>query len=276
MLIRKGSRFSSGIIFSAGMVISALILLVLGSQFSAAKQAAPEQSQANWNWDEYGGHPDESHYVQLDQINKSNVKQLKIAWTYPTQDELSYLFNPIEADGVLYALARDNSLVAINASNGKEIWVHAGMAGISQRGISYWQSKDGKDRRLIFTIHNQIQEIDATTGRSILGFGTDGFVDLRIGLDRPVNQVYRIASGTPGQVYGNLIIEGASTGEQYLSPPGDIRAYNVITGKKVWQFHTIPHPGDPGYSTWPKGSWKYAGGADPWADMAVDQTQNHS
>lgn len=257
---------TKGLATPAKLVLLALLVL-LTNQFGMARQA----DQENWNWDAFGGHADESQYVPLHQINKANVSQLQVAWTYPTQDHLSYLFNPVEVNGVVYVLAKDTSLVALDAGTGKELWVHGGMQGLSQRGISYWQSKDGTDRRLIFTMHNQLQEIDARTGKSITDFGDNGFVDLRPGLQRPVDEVARIQSGTAGQVFEDLIIEGAATGEQFLSPPGDVRAYNVLTGKLVWQFHSIPRPGDPGYDSWPKDAWKYAGGADPWAGMSIDQ-----
>jgi quinoprotein glucose dehydrogenase len=249
-----------------------VVLLVLVSEIGSARQK--QQEPSNWNWETYGGEPQDAHYVPLDQINKSNVDQLKIAWAYRTQDQSSYSFNPIEVDGALYVLAKDNSLVALNAATGEEIWVHAGLAGIANRGIAYWQSKDGTDRRLIFQVHNQLQEIDARTGKSILNFGTNGFVDLMLGLRRPVQQISAVGwiqSFNPGTVYGDLVIEGSFTGEQYLAPPGDVRAYNIITGKQVWQFHAIPHPGDPGYNTWSnKDAWKYAGGAGLWGDSAID------
>lgn len=95
-------------------------------------------------------------------------------------------------------------------------------------------------------------------------------MDLREGLGRDPTQVARIESGTPGRVFRNLIIEGSATGENYGAPPGDVRAYNVLTGKMVWTFHTIPHPGELGYGTWPKGAWKTAGGADCWGEITVD------
>ena len=101
-------------------------------------------------WQDYGGGPDNSKYVNLNQITKSNVDQLKVAWEYPTQDANSYLFNPIIVGNVMYVLARGNSLVALNATTGKEIWVHAHLPGIATRGINFWQSKDHEDQRLIF------------------------------------------------------------------------------------------------------------------------------
>ncbi len=237
---------------------------------SAALLAIPAAAQKA-QWTDFGGSPDNSHFVTLKQINKSNVNQLQIAWTYPTQDNSSYVFNPIVIDGVMYVLARNTSLVAMDATTGKEIWIHEGLQGIAQRGINYWESKDKKDRRLIFQIHNQIQEIDARTGKSILTFGTSGFVDLREGLGRDVNTIYRINSGTPGKVYENLIILGSTTGEQFISPPGDVRAFDVVTGKLAWTFHTIPHPGEFGYDTWPKDAWKYAGGVNTWGELSLDE-----
>jgi quinoprotein glucose dehydrogenase len=222
-------------------------------------------------WSEYGGGPDSSKYVDLNQITKSNVARLAVAWTYPTRDSDSYLFNPIVVGDTMYVLARNNSLVALDAGTGKEIWVHEGLYGIGTRGINYWESKDHKDRRLIFQINHYIEEIDASTGMSILTFGKNGLVDLREGLGRDPKTVARIKSDTPGRVFENLIILGSSTGENYSAPPGDLRAYNVLTGKMEWIFHTVPHPGEFGYDTWPKDAWKYAGGTNTWGEISLDE-----
>ena len=138
-------------------------------------------------WKDYGGGPDSSHFVDLKQINKSNVNQLEVAWIYPTGDQRSYVFNPIVVDNVMYVQARNSSLVALDAATGKEIWIHENLPGLATRGIAYWESKDRKDRRLIFAINNYLQEIDARTGKSILTFGNNGLVDLRAG-PRPRSQ----------------------------------------------------------------------------------------
>ena len=199
------------------------------------------------------------------------MSQLEVAWIYPTGDNRSYIFNPIVVDNVMYVLAQNSSLVALDAATGKEIWIHENLPGLTTRGIAYWESKDRKDRRLIFTINNHLQEIDARTGKSILSFGNNGLVDLREGLGRDPGTIVRIQPESPGRVFENLIMLGSATGESYLSPPGDIRAYNVVTGKLAWTFHTIPHPGEVGYDTWPKDAWRYAGGANTWGEITVDE-----
>jgi quinoprotein glucose dehydrogenase len=195
-----------------------------------------------------------------------------LAWTYSTEDNVSsYRFNPIVVDNVMYLLAKDNSLVAIDATTGKEIWIHTGLNLTSKRGLSYWESKDRKDRRLIFFMNNTLQEIDAITGKSILTFGTDGVVNLREGLGRPVEEAVRPTSSTPGIVFEDLIILGMAPGDVIFSVPGHIRAYNVITGKQEWIFHTVPQPGEYGYDTWPKDAYKYTGGVNTWGEIAVDE-----
>jgi quinoprotein glucose dehydrogenase len=244
------------------------VLLCL-TLLTAAQTAFAGQDYKTWK--DYGGGADSSHFVTLDQIDKSNVKDLQVAWTYPTGDDRSYIFNPIVVDNVMYVLARNSSLVALDAATGKEIWIHENLPGLTTRGIAYWESKDRRDRRLIFTMNNYLQEIDARTGKSILTFGSKGLVNLREGLGRDPATVVRIQPNNPGRVFENLIMLGSATGENYLSPPGDIRAYHVITGKLVWTFHTIPHPGEPGYETWPKDAWKYSGGANNWGEITVDE-----
>jgi quinoprotein glucose dehydrogenase len=224
-------------------------------------------------WIDYGGGPDNSHFLDLTQITKANVGQLDVAWAYPSNDTISYVWNPLIIGNVMYVLARNNSLVALDATSGKEIWVHEALLGIAPRGINYWESKDHKDRRLIFQKNGFLEEIDAQTGKSILSFGMQGLVDLHQGLRRyPTNgPLGRIQSNNPGKVFDDLLILGSAVGEGFLSPPGDLRAFNVITGDLVWQFHTIPHPGEYGYDTWKKDAWLYAGAANTWGEITVDE-----
>jgi glucose dehydrogenase len=239
--------------------------VVLIIALAATAMSASDQNPREWR--DYGGGPDNSKFSTLKQINKSNVTKLDVAWTYPYGETM---FNPIVARGVIYGKGRNNALVALDAETGKEIWIHDGLEGITRRGMNYWESKDGKDRRLIFSINDYLQEIDATTGKSIVKFGQDGVVDLREGLGRDKEKIGRIQSNTPGKVFENLVLIGSATGEAYLSPPGDLRAYDIVTGKLAWQFHTVPHPGEYGYDTWPKDAWKYIGGTNTWGEITID------
>jgi quinoprotein glucose dehydrogenase len=263
---------------SGSRMLAVLLLGPIGLSIGAAAQ------KSHTTWHDYLGGPDSSHYSALKQINRSNVSQLQVAWTYPTGDDVDYAFNPIIVDNVMYVLAKNFSVVALDAASGREIWEHPirpgeplikGRGGwpVRHRGINYWQSKDGTDRRLLITNHDQLEEIDARTGKSIDSFGDGGHVDLRVGLGRDPESIKQIESGSPGRVFENLIILGSVTGEEYMSPPGDIRAYDVRTGKLVWTRHTVPHPGEYGYDTWPKDAWKYIGGTNDWGGMTVDETR---
>ncbi len=240
-------------------------LLVLVSA-AIAVQLAPAQSRKAWT--DYGGGPDGSHYAPLKDINKSNVSQVQVAWNY-THGATG--FNPIVVGNVIYVTTDTSSLAALDATTGKEIWIHSNLAGMTARGINYWESKDHKDRRLIFSINSFLQEIDASTGKSIASFGKDGIVDMRQGLDRDPNTLARVMSNTPGKIFEDVVIIGSAPGEAFLTPPGDIRAYNVITGKLAWQFHTIPLPGEFGSDTIPKDGRKYLGAANNWGEMTVDE-----
>jgi quinoprotein glucose dehydrogenase len=219
-------------------------------------------------WTGYGNGPENSRYFASRQIDKSNVNRLEVAWTYPHGDTGS---SPIVVRGVVYGRGRNGSLVAVDATTGKEIWVRENMLGMTSRGINYWESADGRDQRLIFAMNSLLQQVDAKTGKSIMSFGTNGIVDLRVGIDgRDPETIGNIQSNTPGEIFENLLLLGSATGEGYLAPPGDIRAYDVLTGKLVWTFHTVPRPGEFGYETWPKDAWKYAGGTNNWGEMTID------
>jgi len=227
-------------------------------------------------WREYGGTADSAQYSSLHQIDRSNVGKLEVAWTYPTGDNNRYSFNPIVIDGVLYALAKHNSIVALDATTGKEIWTYTPPADtkvITNRGINYWESKDKSDRRLLFCSNHFLRAIDARTGKPIAAFGDNGAVDLKEGLGRDPRVLKLVQSTTPGRVFEDLLILGSATNEGYGSAPGDIRAFNVRSGKLAWTFHTIPHLGEFGYDTWPKDAWKKVGGANVWGEMSLDETR---
>jgi quinoprotein glucose dehydrogenase len=229
----------------------------------------PDSDHKSWNV--YGGSPDQSKFFRASQITKENVNRLQLVWSYPTGDNALYNFSPIVVDTIMYVYARNYSLVALNAVTGKEIWIHTDLRGISRRGINYWENKDKTDRRLVFTLNNSLQVLDALTGQTIPSFGTNGYVDLREGLDRDATAVRRMQAMMPGVIFEDLVIVGSAPGENYFSPPGHVRAFNVVTGKLEWTFHTIPRPGEFGYETWPKDAYKYVGAVNVWSEMTVDE-----
>jgi quinoprotein glucose dehydrogenase len=266
-----GRRFPAALPLVKAMTAAYLPVLVLVS-FQLAG-CTPGSGAEPWHstWMDYGGGPDQSKYVALTQIDRSNVARLEMAWFYPTEDNISYSFNPIVANGMMYVLAKNNSLVALDAATGEEIWIHANLRGLPRRGLNYWQSADGTDRRILIQLNDYLQAIDATTGQSILTFGDDGLVDLKQGLSpRVPESVRRGQSSTPGVVWRDLIILGSAPGENYMAAPGHVRAYNVVNGELVWTFHTVPQPGEYGYETWPPDAYKYIGGANVWAELSVD------
>jgi len=231
-------------------------------------------AQTYTTWSDYGGAADSSQYSALSQINRSNVDKLVLAWTYRTGDNNKYLFNPLVVDDVMYVLAKNNSIAAIDASTGKEIWTHVSgpeIRIITNRGINYWESKDRSDRRLLFASNHFLRVIDARTGKTIPSFGTDGAVDLKEGLGRDPKTLSLVQSTTPGRVFEDLLILGSATNQGYGSAPGDLRAFDVRTGRVVWTFHTIPHPGEFGYETWPKDAWQKVGGANVWSELSIDE-----
>ena len=227
--------------------------------------------QKRTTWRDYGGGPDNARYVELDQIDRRSLPRLGVAWTYPTYDNTAYHFGPIVVDDVAYVLARNNSLVALDARSGKEIWIHAELQGMAPRGINYWESADRSDRRLLFQRNSYLEAIDAKTGKSILTFGTNGAVNLREGpRPRPGDRIAASSRRIPARSSRTCSSWVRRTGEGYLSAPGDLRAFDVVTGKLAWQFHTVPHPGEFGYETWPKDAYKYIGGANTWGEISID------
>jgi quinoprotein glucose dehydrogenase len=228
------------------------------------------------SWSAYGGSNADAQYSPLKQINRGNAAQLKPVWFYASGNNgFRYGSNPLVIDGVMFVYGKDNVVVALDAATGKEVWVYDTHKPrlISHRGMAYWESSDRGDRRILFHMNNELHELDAQTGKDVLSFGKNGAVDLREGLGRVPSSIRQVQSGTPGRVFENLYITGSATGEEYESPPGDLRAFDVLTGKLVWQFHTVPHPGEMGYDTWPKEAYKYIGGVNNWGEFSIDETR---
>jgi glucose dehydrogenase len=239
-----------------GLLLTVTVTVTVSATLSAQRE-----------WRDYAGSPDSSRFVAATQLTRANVGQLQVAWSF---SQGMSDFNPIVVRGVVYGRGLGNSVVALDAATGKQLWMHPPIDGFNARGMNYWESRDGKTRRLIYSAHNFLQEIDAVTGEPVSSFGVEGKVDLRVGLDRDptaINQQTR----TPGRVFENLIIMGSATNQEYASAPGDIRAFDVMTGKLVWTFHTVPRPGEYGYETWPKDAWKTVGGANNWGEQSIDE-----
>ncbi|WP_213803515.1 PQQ-binding-like beta-propeller repeat protein [Granulicella sp. dw_53] len=238
------------------------------------RASSAERSAPYTTWHNYLGGADSAQYSALKQIDRSNVSELQQVWFYPAGNNgFRYGSNPIVVDNMMFVIGKDNNVVALDATTGAEIWVHDNQKprNISHRGVTYWESRDRSDRRLLFSTDNMLREIDARTGKTIESFGNKGAVDLREGLGRVPSTIRQIQSGTPGRVFENLLILGSATGEEYESPPGDLRAFDILTGKQVWAFHTVPHPGEMGYETWPPDAWKYIGGTNTWGEITVDE-----
>jgi quinoprotein glucose dehydrogenase len=233
-------------------------------------------SQENYrSWPQVGG-PENIHYSALDQINTSNVTSLRMAWRFESNDsypESDMQCNPIVIDGVMFVTTPKLRVVSVNAATGRQIWsfdgLHATRAPHPNRGLTYWT--DGKQSRIFVTLGNDLLALDAKTGRLDPNFGSGGKVDMRLAFNPPLSSGLSVNVTSPGVIYHDVIILGSSLPEMLPAAPGDIRAYNVRTGKLAWSFHTIPHPGEFGYDTWPANAWKTSGAANNWAGLVVDQ-----
>lgn len=266
-------------------------MLVCAGVLAAGIAHARDDAQ-NVEWPTYAGSWDGSRYKPLDQINATNFNDLEVVWRFKTdhignRPEYKLEGTPLEVDGVVYATAGSRrGVVAIDAVTGELLWVHGEHEGargaaaprqLSGRGLSYWS--DGTEARILYvTPGYMLIALDAKTGQRISSFGDNGAVDLKRDDDQGIQP--DLTTGEIGwqsapTVVGDKILVGSAfregfTPSSYRNNKGSARAYDVRTGRKLWEFHTIPKKGEPGYETWLKGSADYTGNTGVWTEMTAD------
>ena len=222
-------------------------------------------------WPVHGG-VGNIRYSALTQINRTNVAQLKAVWTYDSGDAFKgseMQSNPIVVSGVLYATTPTLKVIALDAASGRELWKFDPSGGVTPGARFRHRGVAVHGDRVFVTYRNWLYALSTKTGQPIAGFGEGGRVDLREGLGRPADRL-TVTASTPGVVFEDLLIMGSTVPETLPSAPGDIRAFDVTTGKIRWAFHTIPRPGEFGHETWPADAWQIAGGANAWSGVALD------
>lgn len=246
-----------------------LTLLILFLFFSCNQKKSDKEYV---KWEHYLGDQGRSHYSSLDQISRENVKNLEVSWIYKTGDATSssrIQSNPIIIGNTLFGISPGLKVFALDAATGEEKW---SVKPLNQthvsRGIMYW--KEGEDERLFIGMGQYVVCLSPFDGSLIESFGNKGFLDLKLGLDRDLSTINLVAT-TPGGIYKDILVQGFLTSEGLPAAPGHIRGFDVRTGKQLWTFRTIPEPGEFGYDTWPKDAWVYAGGANNWSGLTIDE-----
>ena len=263
--------------------------------FAAGRQNNTAPSTKNGEWPYYTADLKGTRYSPLDQINASNFKELEVAWRFKTDNlgtrpEYKLEGTPLMVKGILYATGGTRrSVFALRAETGELLWTHSEFEGnravnaprqLSGRGLSYWT--DGKDERILYvTPGYRLLELDAKTGQRISGFGKDGLVDLKVGVVHGTGQQIDLETGDAGlhstpTVVKDVVIVGMSmkegmTVKTHDNSKGQVRAFDVRSGKMLWAFNTIPKPGEFGNDTWQNNSWATNGNTGVWTQISVDE-----
>ena len=289
-----GAKWRQGVIASFALALSAFSSALHGQSIPGA---LPESTKAlsQGEWPAYAGTYAAARYSPLTQINRDDAKDLHIAWRWKSPDMAIMASNPdvgpthanestpLMVGGVLYTSTSLSEVAAIDAVTGGTKWVfdpkiyENGLGlppnlGWTHRGVAYWRNGDD-ERIVILTAFAQMIALDAKTGKPVPGFGTDGRVDLATGLRRPVERDYYTMTSPP-VIVRNVIVVGSSVYDWWgkrPSPPGDVRGYDVASGKLLWTFHTVAQGEEPGVETWEKDFWKETGNANVWALMSADE-----
>ncbi len=268
-----------------------------GSHAQTIPGALPESAKAlsNGEWPAYGGTYAAARYSPLAQIDPGNAKNLHVAWRWKSPDMTIRAANPavgpsfanestpLMVGGVLYTPTSLSQVAAIDAATGETKWVYdpkiyengLGMPanlGWLHRGVAYW--RNGEDERIVMlTAFAQMIVLDAKTGKPVTSFGKDGRIDLTEGMGRPIDRNYYTMTSPPVIVRG-VVVVGSSVFDWWAkrpSPPGDVRGFDINTGRLLWTFHTVAQGEEAGTETWENDSWKEMGNANVWAPMSADE-----
>jgi quinoprotein glucose dehydrogenase len=269
---------------------------IICALLSATLPLAAQTGAKNGEWRSYAAEPGSTKYSPLDQINKDNVKNLRIAWRFKTDNlgprpDFNMQSTPIVVNNVMYAQAGTRrTVVALDPVSGELLWMwrmDEGKRGASAprqgsgRGLAYWTDGKGDERIVTVTPGYHLVQLNAKTGVPVPSFGKNGVVDLKTEIDQPGIDLETadIGLNSPPALGNNVIVVGAahlSGGAPRAKEniKGYIRGYDVRTGKRLWIFHTIPQPGEFGNDTWQNDSWSYTGNAGNWAPITIDEELN--
>jgi quinoprotein glucose dehydrogenase len=280
---------------SAAVVASVSLAWLIASAWfvTGAATGVHDAQRAAREWPSYGGDPGGMKYSGLAQIDRSTVANLAPAWSWTTGERNipqtdttlaarpgNFEVTPIMLDDVLYLSTPYNRVVALDAASGRELWSYDPRAyaagqpsngtGLVHRGVAAWSH--GTDRRIFINSRWKLIALDAKTGSPIPSFGVNGEVDLTADLIWTVEKKH-YTNTSPPVIYRDLVILGNGVGDRLVyknDPPGDIQAFDVRTGKRVWRFSPIPQAGEFGNDTWEDGAWKNTGHTNVWAPFTVD------
>jgi quinoprotein glucose dehydrogenase len=271
-------------------------LWIICALLSATLPLAAQSGAKNGEWRSYAAEPGSTKYSPLDQINRDNVKNLRIAWRFKTDNlgprpDFNMQSTPIVVNNVMYAQAGvRRNVVALDPVSGEMLWMwrmDEGKRGAaaprqgSGRGLAYWTDGKGDERIVTVTPGYHLVQLNAKTGVPVASFGRNGVVDLKTEIDQPGIDLETadIGLNSPPALGNNVIVVGAAhlpggAPRAKENIKGYIRGYDVRTGKRLWIFHTIPQPGEFGNDTWEKDSWSYTGNAGNWAPITIDEELN--
>lgn len=263
-------------------------LAVIFLLFNACRQS-PDHLADYSGWRTYAGTKEGIRYSSNENITTANVARLQLAWQYrsfdaDTANRSQNQCNPIVVDGILYGTTPKLKLFALNAATGEQQWLFDPASEDTSatnnpyaffkvcRGVTYWKGEQNNEARIFYAVGAKLYAVNAINGTVFRSFGKGGYIDLAEQLDRPAGFNSFVAGTTPGIIYKDLLITGARVAESADAAPGHIRAYDVHTGNRRWIFHTIPHPGETGYESWPdSNAYTKQGGANNWAGMSLDE-----
>lgn len=241
------------------------IALILSSALTlSVAHAQPGTAKIDpGDWPRYTRDLAGTRYSPLTQINTGNVAKLAPAWSFKVRPEgggsIVSSATPIVVGGILY-IPIGNAIVALQPETGKEIWRHPVTDGVARRAVSYWPGDKDHKPRIFYSNGKNLFALDAKTGEIDPGFGKGGMVELGV------------PYAYPPTVYKNVLIVGATTAEMPIGPAGNSRAFDAVTGKKLWEFHTVPQPGEVGHESWLNDGWKGRSGTNVWIwYMTVDE-----